>query len=134
VASAVLFIGGVLAALLPGWILSRLSAAFFLGIFDSIFGLLTGLLSGFIALTLIFLWVLPHAPRIEKSPAWKKSRFVKPLHHAVEDFFSDGRFQKTSVTVQLKNDFVKDVSPALEKTGKAISNTAGALVDKIKKK
>ncbi len=134
VASTLLFLGGVFLALVPGWILSKLAAAVFLKIFDSMFGLLTGFLSGFIALTLLFLLVLPRTPSVEKSQPWRKSKLVKPLHHGIEDFFSDSRFHKNSVTDQIKDDFMKDVSPALENTGKAISDTAGTIAHKFKKK
>lgn len=134
VAGTLLFIGGVVVAIVPGWALSRLTAAFLLGIVDGVFGLLAGLLAGIVAVTLAMLFVLPHAPSIEKSKAWKKSAIVKPFHHFIEDVFNDSHFRRESTTAQLKEDFVKDFSPALESTQKSIKETTDSLVEKIKKR
>lgn len=134
VAGFLLFTGGVVIALVPGWALSRLSHAMFLGFIDSVFGIITGLLAGLVAVTLAILFILPHAPSVEKSKAWKKSVLVKPLHHFIEDLFNDSRFQKKSATEQLKDDFVKEFKPAMEETGENIKDTADDLIKKIKKK
>jgi uncharacterized membrane protein required for colicin V production len=133
-AATLLFVGGVVIALVPGWALSRLTAAVFLGFFDSFFGIITGLLAGLVAVSLAFLILLPHAPKIEQSKAWRKSMLAKPLHKTIENFFSDERFHRESTAEQLKDDFVKDFSPALEKTEKSIITTTDNLVKKIKKK
>ncbi len=120
VSGALLFAGGVVVALVPGWVLSRLMSAFFLGIFDSIVGLLAGALTGLVAVTLFFMFVLPHAPSIEKSKAWRKSKIVKPMHHMIEDFFNDRRFRKGSTVDQLKKDFAHEVEPVIEETGSKV--------------
>lgn len=129
-AGALLFAGGVVVALVPGWVLSRLVSAVFLGFFDSVVGLLAGALTGIVAITLLFLFVLPHAPRVEKSPAWKQSKLVKPLHHMIEDFFNDRRFRRGSTIEQLRKDLVKDVRPVMEETGDQVKSA----FKKIKKK
>lgn len=128
-AGALLFIGGVVIALVPGWTLSRLVSVVFLGVFDSIVGLLAGVLSGLVLISLIFFFILPHVPSIEKSRAWKKSMLVKPLHHGIEDVFNDSRFRKGSTTEQLKDDLVKDITPVIQRTGKSLEST----LKKIKK-
>lgn len=134
VSAALLFFGGVVVALAPGWVLSRLMAAVFLGFFDTVFGVVTGLLAGLVAVSLAFFLALPRAPKIEKSAAWKKSLLVRPLHRFIENTFSDERFRKDSVTDQLKDDFVKDFSPVLEKTEESIKKNTDSLIKKVKKK
>lgn len=131
---ALLFIGGVVIALVPGWALSRLMSAFFLGIFDSIVGLAAGALAGLVAVTLFFMLVLPHVPSIEKSKAWRKSRVVKPMHHMIEDFFNDRRFRKGSTVDQLKDDFTRDIEPAIENTGEKVKDTVQSVTKTVKKK
>lgn len=128
-AGALLFAGGLVTALVPGWMLGRLMSAVFMGFFDSVAGLLAGFLAGIAAITMVFFFALPHAPSIERSAAWRKSKIVKPLHHMIEDFFNDRRFREGSTVDQLKDDFMKDVRPAIEETGESIKTT----IKKIKK-
>lgn len=134
VAGAALFLSGMGIALLPGWILSRLSSGLILGVVDSVFGLVTGTLAGLIAVTLIFLFVLPHAPRVEKNKAWRNSLVVKPLHHFIEDIFNDAHFQRESAMSDFKDDFVKDFTPVMKSAEKTIKSASDNLVKKIKKK
>ena len=83
IAVAALFLSGVAVLLVPGWLISKIVRGFFLGIVDSLFGFVTGALAGLVALSLVFLLVLPHFPRIEKKPVWTSSHLVKPLHDFV---------------------------------------------------
>ncbi|MCG3204514.1 MAG: hypothetical protein KCHDKBKB_01229 [Elusimicrobia bacterium] len=122
-ASVLLFVGGVTIALVPGWVISRLVSAVFLGVFDSVAGLLTGALAGLVCVSLVFFFLIPHFPQIEKGKVWKRSKLVRPLYHAIEDFFNDTRFRRGSTTDQLTDEFMKDVTPVLEKTGKKIGST-----------
>ncbi len=134
VAGLLLFVGGIVIALVPGWALTKLTHAMFLGVVDSIVGLFTGFLAGVVAIALMLLFVVPRFPSIEKSAPWKKSVVIKPLHNFLEDLFSDSRFQKTSATEQFKDDFVKDFKPAIEETQKSIEHTANTVAKKFKKK
>ena len=85
VAYAVLYSIGLLIAVVPGFILSRVTSALYLGVIDGFFGLLTGAFTGFLLVTLILLFVLPYFPSIEKNKAWKNSSLVKPMERVLEE-------------------------------------------------
>lgn len=89
----VLFAAGCVAALVPGWILSRLSAGLFLGVIDSAFGFITGAAAGICAITLCVLLVVPLFPQIERTRAWKKSKLVRPFQTTMEEFLSRPQFR-----------------------------------------
>jgi len=81
----VLYCIGLLIAMVPGFILSRLTSALYLGVIDGFFGLLTGAFTGFLLVTLNLLFVLPYFPAVEKTSAWKNSVIVKPLERVLEE-------------------------------------------------
>ncbi len=80
----VLYLGGFLVAAIPGWVLSKLTAAV-LGLVDSLLGLIAGALCGFVLIAVTLLYVLPLFPSIERTPAWKKSKIIRPFDEYLED-------------------------------------------------
>src|SRR5690348_6556024 len=61
-ATAGLYLAGVVALLLPGWLLSKAMSGLFLGFVDGVFGIATGLIAGLVCIALFFLAFVPLFP------------------------------------------------------------------------
>lgn len=75
-----LYFASLVIVLVLGYLLSRLSSALFLGIFDSAIGLVVGAFVGSVAIFLTILFIFPTMPQVEKNKAWKNSSLVRPLY------------------------------------------------------
>jgi len=135
VAAILLFTGGALCALLPGWLISRLCGAAFLGLIDSAFGLLTGGMASLFAIALTLLILVPLAPKIETWPAWKDSLLVQPLDRYLENTFNSPHFRvRSTFTVgDLSKNAIDRMTPVARSAEREISNTAEKIVNGIKK-
>lgn len=120
--TAVLFLGGCVVILIPGWFLSRAISALFFGMFDRAAGIFVGLVAGLCAVSICLIGFIPLLPRMEKSRAWKKSSLVRPLQRTLENVFSGKHFQKPS-----------KLAPASKKMGIEIKEAAEQFVDEVKK-
>jgi uncharacterized membrane protein required for colicin V production len=134
VASAGLFLAGVVVAVVPGWIVSKMAGAFCVGGFDKLLGIFMGLIAGLIAITLAFMVALPHFPRMERSAAWRDSKFARPLCNALEHFFSHPSKHRASITQELKEGITDQVTPIVQKTPGAVRETANGVEHTVAKK
>jgi uncharacterized membrane protein required for colicin V production len=118
IAGGVLFIGGLVAVLIPGLLLSRLSSLILLGFIDSVFGLVTGAVAGLCFLAVGFMLITSWTPRIEKKDVWKKSKLARAYFEAIEDNF------------QAKSKHRKRIS--LDREWKDLTNNSQKLIQQIK--
>jgi uncharacterized membrane protein required for colicin V production len=130
---ALLFVGGAALFILPGIILSKLFSGLMLGVVDSIFGFVLGAFTGLLAVTAILLIVFPYAPKIENTPAWKKSKLVRPLHRSLEDIFQSPRFTRRLSGLGAARAALSELEPLTEKAESRIKGAAGKVIDKAKK-
>lgn len=117
-AAVLLFVGGCIAFLIPGWILSRVCEGIFLGVIDSAFGLLAGSVAGLSAITLILLVLVPMFPRVERTSAWRNSMLVRPLQHSLEEVLSKPHFRRPSTLMPV----AKEASSEIKEVTSKIAN------------
>jgi uncharacterized membrane protein required for colicin V production len=132
-AGVLLFAAGVVAGLVPGWLLDKLSAAFLMGIINSFFGLVTGLLAGFLAVSLLLLWTVQSYSEIEEFRAWRKSSIAKPMHDALEHHFENHGFQTISFSKMVQRETRKRIRPLTEKAVEKTKDLSHDVVDRLKK-
>jgi uncharacterized membrane protein required for colicin V production len=133
VAGVLLFVAGVVAGLIPGWFLDKLSAAFLMGIMNSFFGLLSGFLAGFLAISLLLLWTVQTYSEIEEFRAWRKSTIAKPMYDALEHHFETHGFQTISFSKMVKRETRKRIEPLTEKVEEKAKDLSHDVVDRLKK-
>jgi uncharacterized membrane protein required for colicin V production len=133
IAGGLLFAVGVLGGLIPGWLLDKISAAFLMGIINSIFGLLAGFLAGFLAVSLLLLWLVQNYSEIETFRAWRKSSVARPLHDALEHHFETHGFNTVSFSKMVTHETAKRVSPFTHKAAEKAKDYSHSMVDKLKK-
>jgi len=121
-AGTLLFLGTLLVVLIPAHFLKRISSLLFLGVIDSAIGMMTGALTGLIAISMVLLLIVPQAPQVEKSRAWKKSKIVKPYHKFLEELFHSSRFRPKRITRDLKKKALKQFKPVTKKVKKALKS------------
>jgi len=131
VAAALLFTAGLVAAMVPGYILSRLFSGAILGLLDSALGLLTGAWAAFVAITLFMLFVGPYFPSLESTRAWKRSEIVRPLHLVVENLFSDSHFSSPGFRLALRKGAGETVAEDALRTGNRIKQLAQSVEHKF---
>lgn len=133
VAAVLLFAGGLLIALVPGYLLSRIGDLF-LGFLDHFFGLLAGLLAGLSLAAIFLMLALPRLPKLSRSDGWRHSSVLRPYHHFLQDIFNRGRPLTSTSLDDIKSHFVADFEPTLEKAQETIDRTKKTIVKKVKKK
>ncbi len=133
IAAVLLFVLGVIAGMIPGWILDKLSAAFLMGIVNSFFGLVTGLLAGLVAISLILLWTVQNYEEIEEYRAWRRSSVAKPLHAALENHFESHGFKSVSFSKMIKKQAGKRIEPLADKATQKAKDLSDNVVDRLKK-
>jgi uncharacterized membrane protein required for colicin V production len=127
-AGTVLFLAGAAAMIVPGILLSRVFEGLILGVADSAFGLVTGAVAGSLLVTMVLLVVVPMAPRVESSRAWKKSSMVRPLHRTLEDFFQSPKFRRRLSGLGAATGGLRELEPLREKAEDKLK----AVVEKAK--
>jgi len=132
-AGILLFLVGIFAVLIPGTLLSRMSSALFLGVIDSAMGLATGALAGLVAVALGLLLIVPLAPQVEKTKAWRNSLIINVFSKALEGVFHAPEFRMESWQKELKSKTIKKISPAATKAINSIKDSAEEFVDDLKK-
>ena len=131
-AAARLFAAGLLAALVPGYALSKITSALFLGVIDSAIGLVTGALTGFVAIALLLLAIVPAFPRMEKAKAWKGSAVARPLHGAVEGLFHRPLFRPGSIAKDLRRKASRTLEPMADKAADRVKDAARDAISTLK--
>ncbi len=134
VAGIGLFFMGLLIAIIPGWIVSRLAGMFCVGALDKILGVAAGLLAGLIAVTLAFMIVLPRFPKFERSSSWRQSKIMRPLCERLEDFFSHPGRRRATITQELKDGITEEVTPIVTKTTDSLKHSADQVETTVSKK
>lgn len=134
VAGVLLFVIGAAAAMVPGYILKKLTAAFFLGIVDSIFGLAAGALVGIVALALLVLLIGPYFSGVEKTRAWRESVIVKNFDHAIESFFFRPRFRTDRLRGRLREEAEKRLEPLADRAADRVMDAAEEAVNDLRGK
>ncbi len=134
VASVGLFVSGVLMAVIPGWIVSRMATLFCVGAFDKILGVFAGIVAGLIAVTLAFMIALPRFPSMEHGASWRNSKFARPVCERLEDFFNHPSRRRATITEELKDGITEEVTPLVDKTTASLKKTANGVEHTVTKK
>ncbi len=134
IACVLLFLGGVLLAVIPGWVVSRLAGMFCVGALDKMLGVFAGLLAGLVAVMLAFMILLPRFPLMERSASWRRSHFARPLCDRLQRFFGHSSRQRATVTDEIKTAISEQVTPVVNKTTTSIKTTAHEAEHAVEKK
>lgn len=132
VAGVVLFALGAAVVIVPGLLLSKLFSGMILGLVDSAFGLLLGGVIAMLAVTTLLLVVVPFAPSVEASAAWKKSAVVRPLHRRLEHLFQTPRFRRRLSGLEAAKGAFRELKPMTERAGERIKDAAENVIQKAK--
>ena len=122
IAAVALYAAGLAVALVPGWLLTRVTSALFLGLVNAVFGLFTGAFAGCLAAGLLLLFLVPAVPRLQKEDAWKKSVLARPLEETLEATFNKPVFRPSDVRKRVAKEGRRAVAPVTKKAREAFDD------------